>query len=254
MSQAQKRSSIAVVLVLVITALAVFAWSVVSGPGTHSAFARDGGYVVDVGSLHRALLRVGLSAEALAAVGATPNSAVGVVGNAKAYLDEHGAALAEADEACDANAAYREQLLRLIRSGHGTENDAQALSSAIAACASAQSERASLLDGLFSAAVAGLAGNQQAALANIRAGMPTGAPTHLAVQPRTDAEWLQLREALAARRYAAKSGEEVDAEAVYPLTVAEADQSVSAAMSNISSNTDDIVAAIGSAVAAQAQP
>jgi len=253
MSQAQKRSSIAVVLAMLIVAVAGFTWSVVSGPGTHSAYAREGGHTIDATGLRVALLRVGLSAEALAAVGATPLTAAGAVADAKAYLDEHGAALAEADEACAANAAHRDELTRLIRSGHGTQNDAQALASASSACVAAESQRASLLDGLFAAAVAGLPGNQRAALSNIRSASSAGAPTHLAVQPRTEAQWVELREALAARRYAEKTGEEVDGQAVYPLTIAEADQSVSAALSNITANGVAISAAMNSAVAAHGE-
>ncbi|HBS28147.1 MAG TPA: hypothetical protein DEB06_01560 [Phycisphaerales bacterium] len=253
MSQRQKRTSVALLLTILITGLSAFTWMTVSGPGSRTAQAQSQSFVMNARAIHSALRRVGLTPEALAAVGASAQSAGTVAANAGEFLQENGAALAAADEACAAHAANERPLTRRIRAGLGSEQEVSARSAASQQLAAANAVRERLLDDLFEAATAGCTSGQCAALRNIRAAGATGPMIPLAVHARSEADWGALREAEAVRRHAAQSGETPDAQAVYPLTLAESDQSVSAAMTNMGNNAAAIDAALTAAASSAAE-
>lgn len=194
------------------------------------------------------MIRAGLDADALAAVGVNANGVLSVLQPAADAINNAPSALSTADSAFAAARVETDRLQRLIQSGRGTQEDVSAYQTQSAALATATSQRATVLDGYFTAATAGLSSEQRTLLSNLRSNRAWNLPLEFMVVNREQAEWVALRDALANERISAKLGESPDQTAQASLTTWRAVSAVSTAKSNLDSNRATVRAAWNTAV------
>lgn len=157
------------------------------------------------------LIRVGLSADTLAAAGVTSTQ---VSGLASAVRTQHNpVTLRGLDGAHTQAKATRDRLSRLVRSGLGTPADVSALAQAETDFTNAQNARQGYLDGLRAAGLATLASAQAAIVQTSTANRSWELPPQYLVKSRSQANWVALREALATKRIS-----EQDAGEGFPLS------------------------------------
>ena len=232
--------SLAVVVILIPVALRlarVSATSFAAGP------------VVEVGP--STMIRAGLGADALAAIGVLPAQVAGIL---EAFED---AVAAEPTRLSSADAAYAgakvesDRLRRLIESGRGDAGDVTAYQSEMQTLTTALADRASALDDFCAAAVDGLAGAQAQALARIHANRDWEIPVHFKVVDRSEADWVTLRKALADERICAKYGDEPDATLATFLATERAKPAVALAKASLDTNGAAVQSAWDSATSPQ---
>lgn len=189
-----------------------------------------------VHELTLALTRAGLEPKALTAAGVSPSAASTVVDNVFNYMVEHPGALSSADQAFGQARASCEALEGIIQSGKGTPQQVADYNAAKAARLQAQADQAAALNALATAGTANLSDSQKAVLAKIRGNGGWDVPTEFQSVDRTEAQWVQLRNALVHERIAAKKGESVDADVQALLSQARGDSTVAIAAANLGTN------------------
>ncbi len=189
------------------------------------------------------LLRAGLDPEALTAAGLSAGAVTTLISDAYGHLvdspgviDLADAAYAQAKPECD-------RLERLVRSGRANPEEINACVAARMAVTLAESQRESLLGDMFSAGTWGLSEAQRSTLAAIRSNSNWDLPTEFLVVDHTEAEWVQLREALANERIAAKLGEDPDPGAQAILAQFRSNPLVAVARANLDANLDVVSSA-----------
>lgn len=192
--------------------------------------------------LHVALLRAGISPQALAAIGAPTGGIPGLVSAAEQHFVTGAASLTSADAGYAIAKRETDRLRRLIESGKGSQEDVANFQTQSAALASASAAQEATLSALLDAATAGLTANQRTLLRRIQAAKGWGLPIDFAVVERSQEEWVELRGALANERFASKYGEEADPAAAAFLAHARADQAVAAARASLDTNQAAITA------------
>lgn len=183
------------------------------------------------------LHRLGLSPQHLTAAGVTAQQTTTLVSAMESTLNgEPGLIrsleddLGEAQRRCDT-------LTRLVRSGEATEQQRTDCAAAQAALVTARAALNEALDDLFADLTGGLDEAVCHRLTMLRANAATwDMPTEFLVVTRTDAQWLELRAALANERIAANMGEETGQGAQTILQNARSDASVALARTNLDNN------------------
>jgi hypothetical protein len=198
---------------------------------------------VTASDLRVAMLRAGLSAEALTAAGCSSQQVGTIVSTARNELMAHPVRITEDDAAYAAARAAADALQRKIQSGLASQQEIASYATATAALESAQNERAAALDAVFSAATVGLNQSQVALLQKIRANHSWKLSTELLTVDRTETEWVGLRDALSNERVAAKYGNEANGACQSLLSTARANQTVAAAKANAVANLATVSAA-----------
>jgi hypothetical protein len=197
-----------------------------------------------VGDLDVKLIRAGLDAGALSAAGVSANAATALVSAANAHLTDHAAALPNADTAFTTARRESDRLKRLIESGHGSQEDVGNYQTQSATLAAATADRDAALAAIVTAATAGLSSDQKTALARIRANQSwKEVGVEFLVVERTEAQWVALRDALAAERIAAAAGDELPQATQTLLATARANESVAAAHASLGTNLAGVTAA-----------
>jgi len=220
------------------TALALVAGLLVLG---HSRAGEDGEDDPDITvtlptAVEVALLRAGLSPEALAAAGVSSDTLASQLASAADGLTPLPASLATADAAYGDARRNRDRLQRLVRSGLGTADDVQALADARTALAAAEAQRAAVLDAVFAAATADLSDAQAATLGQIRANARWKHPIQYRVAARSEADWFALSDALAHVRTHTDFGLDTDPAIEATLEAFDAEGAVSQATTNCSTH------------------
>lgn len=182
------------------------------------------------------LLRIGLGADALAAAGITSEQ---VSALASAVEQNYSAATMQSrDEAFVAAKQTHDRLRRVVQSGKGTAQDVTALRSAETTLASATSARESYLAGLRTAGLATVSSELATLVNRVRTNRARSSFGHLPVQylvtERSEANWVALRDALAAKRIAEQDEEETfPASAQNHLAAVDAESEIATAKVNL---------------------
>ncbi len=186
--------------------------------------------------LAAAMLRIGLGPAQLTAAGGSPSTVGTVVGDClddmiadPAVIELADAAFAESKQQCDL-------LKRVIQSGQATPEQITTYAVARTQLSVAEAQRHSVLNGLLACAAASLNESQQSTLAAIRGNGNWDLPIEFLTVDRAEAQWVQLREALANERISANLGEEPDPEAQALLQQLRSDPSVATAKANLDAN------------------
>lgn len=181
------------------------------------------------------LQRIGLGADALAAAGVTSEQVPALVGAVEGGYNA--ATLAGRDEGYIAARQAHDRLKRLVQSGKGTSEDVTALRSAEATLATATSARASFLADLRQRGLATLSSDQRTLLERIRANQSWSLPVPYLAKDRTEAEWVRLRDSLAAKRISEQDEDEpLAASAQSHLAAVDAEGEIATAKVNLDSN------------------
>ncbi len=159
-------------------------------------------------TLANTLSRGGLSAEALTAAGVEGSEVSGIVSAARTFLAGETTTLEALDQAVLVSRQDRDRLTRSVRTGIDSEVIVPALEAARLAYAADVAARDAFLEGVFDAATGNCTAEDRARLELILAHRGHGVPVEYLVVTRTDAEWVALREALAAERIAVEYEEE----------------------------------------------
>lgn len=199
-------------------------------------------------NLVRALSLVGVSPESLTAAGVSSQSVATVVGNARTYLSEHGTALWAAMDSRRAAVADKAAKEKKVVAGIASENDKSAANTACTALVSACSSSDNALNGVYAAATASLSSEQKAILATLRANKGREFDLKYLTVSRTEAQWTDLRDALANARIAAKTGDEPDSGAASLVSSTDGETAVGNAASGLTNNLAGITTAWSQAV------
>jgi hypothetical protein len=139
-------------------------------------------------------------------------------------------------------------LERKIQSGLATEEEVKAYPLAAAELATAKAARQSALDEVFAAGVLGLPADQRALLTTMRSNGSWSLPVAYLTVERREAEWVQLRDALDARRIFQGWGEGPPDEVTSLLATVESDPTVSKATADLDAGIAAIQSAWNAAV------
>jgi hypothetical protein len=190
------------------------------------------------------LIRAGLDAKALAAAGLSANTVTVLAQATLTHLTANPTSLSAADTAYAAARRESDHLKRLIESGHGSQDDVGNYQTQSATLAAATADRDAALAAIVTAATAGLSSDQKTALARIRANQTwKEAGVEFLVVERTEAQWVALRDALAAERIAAAAGDDLPEATQTLLATARVNESVAAAHASLGTNLAGITAA-----------
>jgi len=196
--------------------------------------------------------RVSLDPGSVAAAGLSLNEALGLLTAAAAAIDANLQQLAAADEALAAAQMSVDALERSIRAGHASDPQAAVveLSTARVALVSAKAALDAVLASVTEAAMASLSSGQRTSLAAIRASAPNWSeiPAAYRVVPSSDEALVTLRNALAAERIAAATGEVMPDDATATLAQWAQMQAVSAALAASEANASLIAASWATAL------
>jgi hypothetical protein len=168
------------------------------------------------------LMRLGLDAEMLCAAGVQSTGVAGVVDAVFAEEASQTRTQREIDVAYGTARTTCDSLRRTVRSGLGTAADVDALADAKSALAVAEGNRATYLDALRNAGLGELSASVSADLSKMVANREWRLPTEFLLDDRTEQEWVDLRDALAAERIDTKAGEVVPGSVVTALATARA--------------------------------
>lgn len=187
----------------------------------------------------------GLTPEALAAAGVDHESATAVVAAAASYLGHSPNALGSAVTHLGAASAEVDRLERLVRRGAAIES--AAVTAAREDRDDAQGTLDALLAGLRASAMSPLAAGERAALNAIRPNLDRDVPVEYMLAERSEADWTNLRDALANESQAQSGVTEVDHDCSSLLESAR-DEGVADAQANLAAHLETVKAAYLSAV------
>ena len=189
------------------------------------------------------LRRSGLAPEWLAASGITPQEAGIIRGRIDQTVADNGASLQSADATL---ATARQALAALQKKMRiGTYVDPDTLAAAQAAVTSALASQQTVLQAIQAELIGqDLTANQLGTLATMSGNATWKLPYQYLVVTRTEAQWVDLRDALDASRIAASRGTSANDHAQGVVQNANADPNVSAALTNLQ-NLAAIQAAVG---------
>ena len=193
--------------------------------------------------LATALLRAGLSPEAIAAAGCSAADCEDVIEAANFELVNADPSLAAVDASYASARVEHDRLKRLIQSGKGSDEDVASYQTAKTDLENAEAAREALMDDLFEAACGELTEAQAGALTTIRGNAHWGLPMQYLAADRTQQEWVDLRDALANVRISADFGEEPAAECVSMIDTCDLDAGVSSAKSGLDTYCSAVEAA-----------
>ena len=195
-----------------------------------------------------ALSRTGLSAESLAAAGATAVQTTALVDDARSYLTLHVQEVRDTEQALADAKFESDRLERKIQAGLGTQEDLAAYATAKAAAAAALAARDAELADFYTAAAEDLSATPKAVLSKLKGNTVWDVLPQYRAADRTQAEWVALRDALANKRIAEAAGGTPDEGCTQLLATADADPAVSAAKANLDSKLAEVTTAWNAAV------
>ena len=187
-------------------------------------------------SLGVVMHRTGLTPEALAAAGLGEAGTMSVGGAAQQANTGLVTSLRELDHAVGQARKARDAAERKIQSGKASPEGIAAFPGLKQAFATASAARDTAVNGLFAAATESLNSTQRATLTAIRANAHWKLPTEFLVVERTEAEWVELRAALANERIAARNEETPNQQCQALLGTARANSAVAAAKTALDTN------------------
>ena len=156
------------------------------------------------------LYRVGLDPEALAAAGVQPAQIASLVTEAETVLTTQLSALTLAEtDLAEANRQVT-ALEPAIRAGVADESAVNSLAIARSNATNAQARVQAIQDEVFAAATQHLSADTMTTLQTIAANRRWGLPIQYTLRNRTEAQWKELRKALANVRISAQVGEDPD--------------------------------------------
>ena len=196
-----------------------------------------------------ALLRAGLDAETLAAVGVDAPSVASVVSAFEAAMAAEPQRLDQADADFAAARVSCDRLERTIQSGRGSAADATAYQSALSDFQAAEAAREAALHDFCVAGVLGLSGSRMQTLGTILGNRDWSVPVEFKTVDRSEEEWVALKKALANERIMNKLGEAPDPAHQAFLASLRSDSAVALARSNLDANLDSLRVAWNAAVA-----
>lgn len=185
--------------------------------------------VPDGDDVRSAMQRAGLVADYLAASGVVSGDIAAVVDDATTYMNtNHGSLLTADADVSDARSRVG-RYTRLIQSGTRDQATSDALATAGTDLATAEASQQSLLGGLFTAAAASLTQGEKDILTILRAQSTWTMPVQYLCVSRSDADLLKLRNAVAHKRIAEASGEDMDSAVETLLTTTDGETEVATA-------------------------
>jgi hypothetical protein len=187
-------------------------------------------------SLGVVMHRTGLTPEALAAAGLGEAGTMSVGGAAQLANAGLVSSLRDLDHTVGQARNARDAAERKIQSGKASPEEIAAFPGLEQAFATASAARDTAVNGLFAAATEGLNSTQRATLTAIRANAHWKLPTEFLVVERTEAEWVELRAALANERIAARNEEAPNQQCQALLGTARANPAVAAAKTALDAN------------------
>lgn len=177
--------------------------------------------------------RTGVTPETLAAAGVAPQSVAAMIADAVNYIVPNFSAIRDAQIGHDQAKKIHDSLARLVPTGRATTQQRAQLDTARTDLANARAAR----DAFFAAIYDEIAGNQTQAqaltLATLKANSGWSHPVQYKAANRPEADWVDLRDALANIRIASKRGEQPDPAAVQLVAQADANAAVSAARTGL---------------------
>jgi hypothetical protein len=209
----------------------------------YPAKARNLQSVMSSRELQATLHRVSLKTKHLAAAGLSGLQVATLFENAETFLQENSVALEMTDSTASTAHENVLQLRQLIVSGKATQEDVNSLNSAATSLQNKESARDQILQGLFEAATEDLSAQVQTTLTTIRANADWELPVEFLTVNRTEAQWIQLRDALAAERISQKRNYELESDVSAFLAEARSNPSVSTAAANLQANSVAVHAA-----------
>jgi hypothetical protein len=180
---------------------------------------------------------LGLSAEALAAAGVTPQQAGRVMVNLRAYMNGDGAGLQATIDAWGTANTTADRSRRGVQSSKGRVDELEAANGALATALAAKQ---SAINSAFSAAVAELDGAVADTLVRIRTNKGQGVPVQYLVADRTGPQWRKLRDALSQRGIMLKRGEPLDEFNAAIVSQADGEVAVSTAANLLATNLEGV--------------
>lgn len=246
-----RRASVLVPLSLSLTLVAgLVGWKLMAASDTAAAGTSDaafsGGSAVSASDLEVAMIRAGLTPQALCAAGVSNNETQAVVSATRDWLLAHQSSLAEADATYAAMRTQHDAEERKVQSGLATVQEVSTFQGTKTALAQSTAARASALDAIFAAGIANLSSEKRALVTTIRTNAASWngqvETAYLSVE-RSEAQWVELRSALAAKRVALQEGEEVPADSAALIATADQNATVSTAKANLQSNLASLTTA-----------
>jgi len=152
------------------------------------------------------LLRAGLGADALAAAGVTGEEIAALVASVESAYSAP--TLASLDEAFMAAKRAHDTLRRKVQSGKGSAQEVRDLRAAEVSLAQATASRDDYLTNLRAMARGRLTAEKAAQLERVHANQGWHLPVRYLVKDRAEADWVALRDALAAKEIAERDPEE----------------------------------------------
>ncbi len=195
--------------------------------------------------------RVHFGPDALAAAGVTGGQVAGMASDVTTQMIDNPGDLDGAQAAYVAAKIDVDELERKIRAGLASSAEIASLPAKQATLAAAIASLDAELDEVATAAVADLVTAVQNTLATIRANAANwDLPAQYLVINRTEAQWVQLRDALAHERITTRLGEDQDAATMAFLATIRADPAVVLATLNLDTNGAAVESAWASAFTA----
>jgi hypothetical protein len=178
------------------------------------------------------MMRVGLGADALCAAGVGANDIGSIIAAAQTQHDLN-PILANLDQSFAQAKTDTDRLRRSVRSGRGRGEDVTTLAQRKASLENATAARQAYMDGLRAAGLAFLDADARRIVEAIYTNRSWRFPTQYLVKARSEANWVALRDALAAKRIFENYGEPFAQSAQDQLSAVDAEQEVATAKVNL---------------------
>jgi len=228
-------------------ALAIVTVTVLFVVPRSTAVARQSGELTPL-TAETMLHRLGLEPDRLAAVGIDGGGAETVVNDLAGELSTNLAEIQLAQTTYAMARSNRDALQDAVREGDNSDETLTALQAAETELADARTTLDQHLDGLFDAATDSLTSLQRGDLQTIHANTPHRGPVAFKVVERSESSWLDIREALAAERYADETGEPMPDGAAAFLASIRGESNVASAQASYDLRHDEVAAACDSAL------
>ena len=241
MAEALGKARYPLIIILVLTCITLFIWSATTQKNQASAILPL--IAPTAADLEVALLRSGLSPEALTAAGLSGANATTVVSDLITYMTNNPGVLDSADSSYSSAKVAADQLKWTIQSGLATAQDLTDYTTAKANLASATTTRDGVISDFFTEGIVNLSQAQKDKLSTIVGNDYWDRPTEFLTVTNTEADWVELRNCLAHERIAAANGEAIDAGVQTILNGYRGNATVSAAKASLDSNLATVTSA-----------
>jgi len=183
------------------------------------------------------LLRIGITPDGLAAAGLNSTTVQAALANEHAALDDATALLVAHDGTCSTLKVEVDGLRRLIGSGEASADEIARMAIAKVELASATNARQTFLMTVCMALCEHFNGTAATCIDQLASSKRWKTiPVEYRTQERTEAQWIEIRNALAAKRTHEKAGLAVPEEVTQFLATLNSDQQVATATSSCNSN------------------